>query len=176
MTETPTQERTCPMKRRYSIAARERLAQPAPSSFFSVATERDLQEAGQPRPARVFVDFSIIPPHQAAMHERLENWARASRGGDKQSGTSSPMFRLHQSDAWTPRAYGAETTAPVNRQDAMLVNKGVVALPEKHRRAVQWYYLHPGKPAHMARELGQTLQGLADLVRDGRQFLINRGV
>ena len=44
------------------------------------------------------------------------------------------------------------------------------------RKGEHWYYLHPGKPAHIARELGQTLQGLADLVRDGRQMMINRRV
>ncbi len=127
------------------------------------------------KPKREYVDFSSVLPSHWAMHDRLENWAREMRGGDKQSGKASPMFELCKS-GYARREYGATTDVPVDRSDAILVAKGVGNLPEKNRKAIQWLYLHPGNPMGNARSLAVSLQGLADLVKDGRQMLINRGV
>lgn len=128
------------------------------------------------RPVREYVDFSAVPPSQWAMHDRLENWAKWCRGGDRQAGSAaSPMFALYRStDA--RRAYGDETTVPLDRLDAMHVAKGVAALPGKHRRAVQWCYLHPRNPANMARELAVSLEGMAMLIRNARSMLMNRDI
>lgn len=135
-----------------------------------------MREAVPDRPKRQFVDFSSVPPSQWAMHDRLQNWAAASRGGDKSSGKAAPMFVLYKSGE-SRREYGAETEVPVDRSDAVVVNTAVGMLPDKHRRAVHWYYVHGGRNAvGIARDLGTTLQALADLVRESRQILINRGV
>jgi hypothetical protein len=65
----------------------------------------------------------------------------------------------------------------VDRSDAVLVAKGVGFLPEKHRRAIHWYYIHGGRdPVGMGRQIAVSKQGLADLVVDARQMLINRKV
>ena len=128
-----------------------------------------------PRGPRAYVDLSSVPEHQWDMDRRLKNWAAACRGGDKQSGKAAPMFMFYKStDA--KREYGTETSVPVDRSDAVKVGKGVSFLPEKHRMAIDWFYLHPRNPLKKAGELGLTLQGLADHVIEGRQFMINRGV
>jgi DNA-directed RNA polymerase specialized sigma24 family protein len=127
------------------------------------------------RPKREFVDFSSVPVSQWRIHDRLENWARWARGSQRQSGTGSPMFSLYRSSD-AKRAYGEDTSIPVDPIDAQAVAKGVAALPDKHRRAIHWNYLHPRNPSGAARELGVSLQGLADLVRNGRQMLLNRGI
>ncbi len=58
--------------------------------------------------------------------------------------------------------------------DAALMEQAVYALPEKHREAVRWWYVYRRNPAAMARSLGVSKQGLADLVGDGRTMLQNR--
>ena len=165
------------MKRKYLIYADQRLAGPSRAAFHSVASEQDIAGAGTPKPAKEYVDFSFVPERQADIHDRLENWARSSRGGDKQSGEAAPMFRLHKSDEWEQRKYGAETIVPVDRADALRVSRGVIALPDKNRAAIQWFYVMRGRhPLGKARELAVTLAGLALLVLDGRTMLVNRGV
>jgi hypothetical protein len=130
----------------------------------------------EPIPRPDPVDFSHVEAGHWGMHQRLENWARWCRGTQRQIGTpGSPMFGLYRSSD-ARREYGAETRVPVDRNDAQRVAKGVVHLPDKHRRAIQWAYLHPRNPRGAAQALGVTLEGLRDLVRDGRQMLINLGV
>jgi DNA-directed RNA polymerase specialized sigma24 family protein len=128
------------------------------------------------RPHRTYVDFAAVPPSQWPMHDRLENWARWCRGSPaRDTARGSPMFALYRStDA--KRAYGDDTAVPIDKLDAQRVAKGVAVLPDKHRRALNWSYLHPFSPGAMARELGVGLEGLAHLVRDGRQMLVNREV
>ena len=60
---------------------------------------------------------------------------------------------------------------PADTLDAVLIAKAVSALPEKHRAAVRWSYVHCGNPVAMARTLGVSKQGLADLVDAGRTML-----
>ena len=80
-----------------------------------------LQEAGQPRPARVVCGLLHHPHIKATMHERLENvWpavAATSRAARR------PLCSACTGLTPDAQAYGAETTAPVNWQHAMLVNK-----------------------------------------------------
>jgi hypothetical protein len=124
---------------------------------------------------RAYVDVSSVPEHQWDMDRRLKNWAAACRGGDKRTGAAAPMFMFYRSSE-AKREYGAETSVPVDRSDAIAVGKGISFLPEKHRKAIDWFYLHPRNPSGKARELGLTLQGLSEHVVEGRQILINRGV
>ena len=50
------------------------------------------------------------------------------------------------------------------------------SLPVNHRLALSWAYIKCSSPGKAARSLGLSLQGLRDMVRDGRQMLVNRRV
>ncbi len=127
------------------------------------------------RNIREFVDFSHVEPHQADMHERLKNWARACRSSGADS--ASPMFRLYRSnDHWQPGGYAATTTVPVDQRDATFIAVAVQRLPEPHMHATNWAYLTRGDPMTGRRKLGCTAVALQRYVRDARQMLINRGV
>jgi hypothetical protein len=131
------------------------------------------------RPHREYIDFAHVPVSQWKIHDRLENWAKWCRGSEQQSGAAgSPMFALYQStDAKRKeRLYGALTEVPVDHMDATRIAAAVGVLPDKHRRALQWSYLHPRNPSAMARELGADLAGLAHLVVAGRFKLMDMGI
>lgn len=119
-----------------------------------------------------FIDFHLVRDEHLAIHEDLCNWSRWVRvrphGWQVQ-----PMFRLYRSKNWQwERPVSREQT---NIPDAVEMEKAVSALPDKHRTAIRWAYVLQGHPARMARELGVSLQGLADLVSAGRTMLRNRG-
>lgn len=63
---------------------------------------------------------------------------------------------------------------PLNTLDAVALEKAVGLLPEKHRFAIRWSYVHCGNPLAMARTLAVSKQGLADLVDSGRTMLKNK--
>lgn len=133
-------------------------------------------ERREPKPPRLRVDFASVPPSQWQIHDRLTNWARWCRGRQGQFGDAgSPMFELFKSDNWG-RAYGEETSLPIDSMDAQRVAKGVYALPYKHRKAIHWCYIKPRDAMRKARELAVSLEGLAELVREARTMLVNRGV
>ena len=117
------------------------------------------------------VDYNHVPERHAAIHARLENWRRwvIVRPHGWQT---APMFRMYQSKARQWHAPVIQT--PVDTLDALRVEKAVAALPEKHREAVRWWYVYRRNPAAMARSLGVSKQGLADLVEAGRTMLQNR--
>jgi hypothetical protein len=115
------------------------------------------------------VDFHHIPVNQAEIHVRLLNWARWCRG--KPGSHTSPMFRGYRAtDVWAAPEIGE----PVNVLDAAKVAKAVIALPEKHRDATQWHYVHPVAPGRACRALAVSYEGLARLVIDARTMLVNR--
>lgn len=134
-------------------------------------TLAEREAAARARVEKPQVDFNKVPPSQWAIHDRLQEWARWTHS--RTNDTAAPMFRLHRSDGWSQREYGTETVVPVDMDAALRTAKGVARLPEKHRLAVNWCYLSGKGAAHKARELAVSLQGLADLIRDGRQMLIN---
>ena len=117
------------------------------------------------------IDFHVIPESQQAIHSRLENWRRwvIVRPHGWQV---APMFRMYQSKARQWHAPVIQT--PVDTLDALRVEKAVAALPEKHREAVRWWYVYRRDPVAMARNLGVSKQGLADLVDAGRTMLQDR--
>lgn len=128
------------------------------------------------REPRKYVDLSSVPPSQWKMHDRLLNWAKWSRGTARfDRAISAPMFSLYRSTE-ARREYGAETSMPIDHADGTRIQVGVTALPDKHRRALHWFYLHPVAPGAMARELGLTMNGLAEIVIRARTMLQNRGV
>ncbi len=120
---------------------------------------------------REIVDFNHVATEHEAIHARLENWRRwvIVRPHGWQT---APMFRMYQSKA---RQWEAPVIQnPVDTLDAALMEKAVYALPEKHREAVRWWYVYRRDPVAMARNLGVSKQGLADLVDAGRTMLQNR--
>lgn len=117
------------------------------------------------------VDYNYVKPEHEAIHARLENWERWVRVRPH-GWLTHPMFRMYQSKA---RQWEVPVIQnPVNTLDAVLVEKAVYALPEKHREAVRWWYVYRRDPVAMARNLGVSKQGLADLVDSGRTMLGNR--
>lgn len=117
------------------------------------------------------VDYFIVSEAHADIHNRLELWARWVK--PRQVGWAvSPMFRQYRSHAWqweTP-----EVRATINILDAVEIEKAVAQLPEKHKHAIRWNYVFKSSPVAMARQLGVSKEGLADLVRVGRTMLENR--
>ena len=118
------------------------------------------------------VDYNHVQDRHQAIHARLENWRRwvIVRPHGWQV---APMFRMYQSKArqWESSPH---IGTPVDAIDAALMEQAVYALPEKHREAVRWWYVYRRNPAAMARSLGVSKQGLADLVEAGRTMLQNK--
>lgn len=115
----------------------------------------------------VHIDFNAVSKDHEKIDARLHNWARWAipRGG---SGVH-PMFRHYR-----PDNYEREMGMVIDVLDAQRVQKGVSLLPTCNSLALSWRYIHPGAPGAMARKLGESLAGLAMLIEDGRQMLINR--
>ena len=118
------------------------------------------------------VDYNRVQDRHQAIHARLENWRRwvIVRPHGWQV---APMFRMYQSKSRQWEA-SPHIGTPVDAIDAALMEKAVYALPEKHREAVRWWYVYRRDPVAMARNLGVSKQGLADLVDSGRTMLKNR--
>ena len=117
------------------------------------------------------VDYHYIKPEHEAIHARLVNWERGVRVRPH-GWFTHPMWRNSRtSRQWEVSPY---IGVPVNTIDAAMMEKAVYALPEKHREAVRWWYVYRRDPAAMARNLGVSKQGLADLVEAGRTMLKNR--
>jgi len=117
------------------------------------------------------VDYSHVAPQHEAIHARLENWKRwvSVRPHGWQT---HPMWRNSRtSKQWEASPH---IGVQLNTLDAVLVEKAVSQLPEKHRAAIRWSYVHAGNPLAMARTLAVSKQGLADLVDSGRTMLENR--
>lgn len=118
-----------------------------------------------------YVDFSYVEPRHQQIDQRLQNWGRASFSGV--GCATNPMFRfVKPSQTWDE----IETRIPVDRHDAMLIAKAVGVLPRPHMLALNWCYVKKSAPAQGQKMVGTTLEGLAQLIRDGRTMLINRKV
>ena len=117
------------------------------------------------------VDYNYIKPEHETIHARLENWARWVRVRP-QSWPTHPVWRK----ALTSKQWDVvpHIPVPVNTLDAADMEKAVYALPVKHREAIRWSYVYGRGPVAMARTLGVSKQGLADLVDSGRTMLQNR--
>ena len=118
----------------------------------------------------LYVDFSHVAPEHHAIDARLQNWARWSYGHGGSS--ASPMFRLYRA----PQHWNRTTSSTTDVIDAQRIQKAIHHLPSQHRLALSWCYIRGSNPRKAALALGETLQGLAGLIRDGRSMLINRGV
>ena len=117
------------------------------------------------------VDYCYVLLEHELIHARLVNWERWVRVRPH-GWFTHPMFRnFRASKQWEASPH---IGTPVDTLDAALMEKAVYALPEKHREAVRWWYVYRRNPAAMARSLGVSKQGLADLVEAGRTMLQNK--
>ena len=117
------------------------------------------------------VDYCYVSLEHELIHARLLNWERWVRVRPH-GWFTHPMFRhFRASKQWEASPY---IGTPVNTLDAAVLEKAVYALPEKHREAIRWWYVYRRDPVGMARLLGVSKQGLADLVNAGRTMLQNR--
>jgi hypothetical protein len=114
------------------------------------------------------IDFHAVPHEHRHIDRRLLNWARWVR--DRPQGFVHPMWRAYKSS----EVWASEPGIPVDSLDAADLERSVSALPERHRDALRWSYVYRGRPWKMCRALGVSEDGLAGLIRDGRQMLINR--
>ena len=124
------------------------------------------------RSGRAHVDLNAVLPQHRSIDARLANWGRWSFGPTRHN--VSPMFRGMPREPQLCDA-GALTAETIDGQDAMKLAKIIGQLPEKHRAALNWCYVSPGAPKRICQKLGTSFQGLADLLRDARQMLVNRG-
>jgi len=118
-----------------------------------------------------YVDFCYVPQHQEAMHARLGNWARWVRVRPHGCQTH-PMWR----HSVTPRGWDIDPhiSTALDTLDALLIERTVSQLPEKHRDALRWFYVLRADPAGTARRLEVSRAGLMELVCDGRAMVANR--
>jgi len=118
------------------------------------------------------VDFHQVPEAQQPIHGRLLNWARWCR--NSAHGMQHPMWRFYK-----PPREGVnlvpESSEPINAAEAWKVQQVVKGLPELYRHAIQWFYVFPVSPRRKAKELGLTVEGLAQAVIDARNMMRNRG-
>ena len=117
------------------------------------------------------LDFHHVEEGQRGIDARLQNWASWVK--PRAPSWVSPMFRMCRSNSRQWHMPEIRETCDVIGAQAM--EKAVYHLPAKHRDAIRWHYVCPVTPAKMCRHLGVNMEGLALLVREGRQMLMNRG-
>lgn len=123
------------------------------------------------QPIRQFVDFNYVEPAHLEIDAWLVNWARWSM--NRGSSGASPMFRQYRStDA--NQVHGSVAADAVDVIAAQAAQKAVSHLPSRNRIAISWCYIKRNNPREAAHSLGESLQGLALLIRNGRQMLVNR--
>lgn len=118
------------------------------------------------------VDFHHVPPEQQAIDAKLRNWSAWVK--PRQVSQMASIWKLGKSNARQWHAPEIRETCDIIQAQAM--EKAVYHLPEKHRDAIRWFYVHRTGPVRKCRDLGVTVEGLADLVSKGRVMLMNRGV
>lgn len=116
------------------------------------------------------VDYFLVRDEHAAIHARLEAWARWVRVRP-QGWQVAPMFRQYRSKAWQWER--PEPREAVNIPEALEMERAVSLLPKKNREAIRWCYVFSGSPAAMARRLAVSKQGLLDLIGQGRTMVKN---
>ena len=118
------------------------------------------------------IDLNHVHPRHDAIDRRLNEWSRWVRV--KPMGwTTAPMFRLYRA----PKQWESDLDIriEINTLDAAEIERAVSFLPDKHRTAIRWAYVFSYIPdARIRAELGATQDGLARLIHDGRDMLVNR--
>lgn len=119
------------------------------------------------------IDIFRVEPRHEAIHYRLLNWAAWARVRSPYA--QCPMFKAlgvkSNSWQWHPPSFRES----VDILDAAQMEKAVVSLPERHRIACQWWYVHQSPSVNrMCQRLGVTRDGLMKLCTDARTMLDNR--
>lgn len=145
------------------------------SAAFLRAKEEIVEEVKKP-PARrekgAPIDFHAVPAHQREIDGRLRNWGIWCNS--RQAASSSPMFRLASAPIAVRRDANARAGNTLDRTDAIRMAQAVTALPEKHAGALNWCYVKPVSPRKACEAIGVSMEGLAALLDEGRQMLVNR--
>ena len=118
------------------------------------------------------IDLNHVHPKHDAINLRLEEWARYVRVKHA-VWCCQPMFRLYRA----PKQWESDLDIriEINTLDAAEIERAVSFLPDKHRTAIRWCYVHSHVPVgKVQRELGATREALAGLIHDGRTMLVNR--
>ena len=118
------------------------------------------------------IDLNHIPARHDAIDARLTEWARWVKVRPV-SWATAPMFRLYRA----PKQWESDLDIriEINTLDAAEIERAVSFLPDKHRTAIRWAYVFSYIPdARIRAELGATQEGLARLIHDGRDMLVNR--
>ena len=120
---------------------------------------------------RDYVDFFDIPEAHLGIHQRLENWARWQYSPTRSA--CQPMFRLYR----PPAHWGAPSgnAATVDAVDARRVQQCVASLPWPNRLALAWCYVRRNNPGRAARDIGESIDGLASTVAASRSMLLAMG-
>jgi hypothetical protein len=115
------------------------------------------------------VDLFLVPDRQVPTHIRLENWAMWVR--PYYPAGICPMFRMAKSNS---RQWHVPELRPTcDTKDAMLVEKTIRKLPEKHLAVIRWYYVTRTPELRIRKALGLTKQDLNAMVIDARQMVGN---
>lgn len=115
------------------------------------------------------IDFHYIPAEQREIDKRLLNWRRWCHGS---LGLQvAPGFELYRPDNYERPVSTTETDV----KDAIVIQAAVRELPERQRKAIQWFYVQPTNPVRRARELRVGTKGLYELVCEARCELVRRG-
>ena len=121
------------------------------------------------------VNFYAVEPGHEDIDRRLQNWATWSR--NRFAPATAPGFENYRSSAWARGGVddgSPSLIAAVDQEDAMRIARGLAELPAKNSAALTWLYLRSSRPKRMCDHLDVDFQGLYDLVRGGRQALIER--
>lgn len=118
------------------------------------------------------IDLNHVHPKHDSIDRRLCEWSRWVKVRPV-SWATAPMFRMYKA----PKQFESDLYVPIaiNTLDASEMERAVSFLPDKHRTAIRWCYVHSHVPVgKVQRELGATREALAGLIHDGRSMLVNR--
>lgn len=118
------------------------------------------------------IDLNHVHPRHDAIDARLTEWARWVRNKPA-AWAMQPMFRLYRA----PKQWESDLQIriEINTLAAHEIERAVSFLPDKHRTAIRWAYVFSHiHDARIRAELGATQEGLARLIHDARDMLVNR--
>lgn len=123
---------------------------------------------------RIYVDFNHVAEKHRAIDGRLINWSRwAVVHGAR---FVQPCFRNYRANENLDDVQGQQKPLPIDPSDALKIERAVVMLPESHKLATVWFYRIKTQPMRACKALGVSRAGLAELIGDSRQILLNRNV
>lgn len=119
-----------------------------------------------------YVDFDAVEAKHQTIHKRLANWASWVSVRHINQWAASSLWLQVKSNAW--QWHPPEYRETCDIIDAQYLEKEICKLPRPHADALRWCYVFRTSPGFMASKMGVNKSGLARLIRDGRQMLMNR--